>query len=88
VASRVGQLIEILQDNVNGLLCPPGDAAALAAALERLRSEPGLRQRVRQAARASVLLEHTWDVAVRRIFDLAGINTRRAAAVPAHLRQT
>src|SRR5439155_17210029 len=47
------------------ILCPPGDAAALAAALERLRSEPTLRARLGRAARATVLGSHTWDAVAR-----------------------
>src|SRR6266851_2656454 len=34
VASRVGQVAAIIQHEVNGLLCPPGDAGALADALQ------------------------------------------------------
>ena len=79
VASRVGQLIQILQDEVNGLLCPPGDAAAVAEALARLHAEPELRRQLGQAARASVVRDHTWEQAARRIFDLAGIRSRQAA---------
>ena len=33
VASRAGQLEELLEDGAHALLCPPGDAAALAEAL-------------------------------------------------------
>jgi len=71
VASRVGQLETVIQHDVNGLLCPPGDAAALAAALERLRSEPALRARLGRAARATVLGSHTWDAVAARVLELA-----------------
>jgi glycosyltransferase involved in cell wall biosynthesis len=43
VASRVGGLPEIVKDGANGLLIPPRDPDALAAAIERLHDDPGLR---------------------------------------------
>lgn len=38
IASRIGALPELVEDGINGLLVPPGDAGALARALERLSS--------------------------------------------------
>ncbi len=73
VASRIGQLAELIQDGVNGLLCPPGDSVALAGALYRLYSKPELSARLGQAARATVLREHTWEAVVQRILHLAGL---------------
>jgi glycosyltransferase involved in cell wall biosynthesis len=81
VASHIGQLAALLRDGVDGLFCPPGDAAALAAALERLKREPALRVRLGQAARAKVLREHTWEAVAQRILDLAG---KEAAPVLCH----
>jgi glycosyltransferase involved in cell wall biosynthesis len=40
VASRVGGIPEIVRDPGEALLCPPGDASALAAALRQTLSEP------------------------------------------------
>jgi glycosyltransferase involved in cell wall biosynthesis len=71
VASRIGQLAELIEHEANGLLCPPGDSVALAGALERLYRDVPWRRRLGQAARADVLLEHTWARVVRRIIDLA-----------------
>src|SRR5262249_55329491 len=71
VASRLGQLEELIRHGINGLLCPPGDAAALAAALAGLRADPGLRRRLGETARATVLRQHTWEAAVGRILCLA-----------------
>jgi glycosyltransferase involved in cell wall biosynthesis len=71
VASRVGQLESLIQHDVTGLLCPPGDVAALAAALERLRRAPELRARLGRAARASVLHGHTWEAVAARVLQLA-----------------
>ena len=69
VASCIGQLGRLIIDNENGLLCPPGDAEALAAALAKLHADPLLRARLGQAARATVLREHSWDRVAERILD-------------------
>ncbi len=71
VASRVGQLQKLIEPGVNGLLVPPGDTAALAAALGRLQSDPQLRLRLGQAARATVIRQHTWDAVAEQILRLA-----------------
>src|SRR5262249_9905058 len=71
VASRVGQLGELLRHEETGLLCPPGDAPALAAALERLRSDGDLRKRLGSASRATAFQKHTWAAVARRIISLA-----------------
>lgn len=46
VATGVGGSAEFLVDGGNCLLSPPGDAAALAAALEKLADDPALRRRL------------------------------------------
>lgn len=46
VATDVGAIASAVADGVTGLLVPPGDAVALAAALERLAGHPGLRERL------------------------------------------
>ncbi|HET7087174.1 MAG TPA: glycosyltransferase family 4 protein, partial [Anaerolineae bacterium] len=72
-ASRIGQLVHLIEDGVNGLLCPAGDPVALGAALDRLRHEPELRTRLGQAARSTVLRHHTWEAVARRLLRLAGL---------------
>ena len=54
VASDVGGLPDIIVDEVTGLVVQPGDAGALAVAIERLRIDPDLRRRLVEAARAHV----------------------------------
>ena len=54
VASRVGGVEVLIEHERNGLLVPPGDAPALAAALERLVTDAVLRQRLGRAARATI----------------------------------
>lgn len=52
VASDVGALRETVLDGVTGLRVAPGDAGALAAALDRLAGDPALCTRLGTAARA------------------------------------
>jgi glycosyltransferase involved in cell wall biosynthesis len=73
VASRIGQLAELIQEGENGLLCPPGDARALANTLCGVLSNPRLRADIGQAARNTVLRNYTWGKIVRRILRLAGV---------------
>jgi len=55
VGSNVGGIPELIEDEVTGLLAPPKDVVALAAALDRLMSEPELRQRLSQQARQTIV---------------------------------
>ncbi len=51
IASRVGGLPELVTHEKNGLLVPPGDVPALAAAMLRLIQDPELRARLAAAGR-------------------------------------
>lgn len=73
VASRIGQLAELIEDEVNGLLCAPGEASALASAIDRLRREPELRAHLGHAARTTVSRDYTWDAVARRILSVAAL---------------
>jgi glycosyltransferase involved in cell wall biosynthesis len=50
VATNVGGIPEIVEHGRNGLLVPPGDPQALAAAIERFFADDELRGRLRAAA--------------------------------------
>src|SRR5207245_2798836 len=63
VASDSGSLPEVIGDG--GLLVPPGDPRALAAALDRLAGDPAERARLGKAARSRA--EHySWDAIARQ----------------------
>jgi glycosyltransferase involved in cell wall biosynthesis len=54
VTTPVSAIPEVIVDGVTGLLVPPGDAVALAQALERLLTDSALRQRLGQQGRSRV----------------------------------
>jgi glycosyltransferase involved in cell wall biosynthesis len=53
IGSRAGGTPDIVEDGVNGLLVPPGDAGALAAAIESLLEDDALASRLGAAAAES-----------------------------------
>lgn len=61
VATRVGGIPEIVEDRVTGLLVPPGDSRALAAAIERLLVDRDLAADLAQRGMRRV--EEQFDVA-------------------------
>jgi glycosyltransferase involved in cell wall biosynthesis len=71
VASRIGQIAEVIEDGVTGILVPPGNSPAFAAALVQIHMQPDLRRRLGAAARAAVS-DHTWDQVVNYILSCAG----------------
>lgn len=70
VATPVSAIPEAVGDGVNGLLAPPGDAVALADAIERLIRDPDLLARLRAAARHSVLERFDERRTIARLHEL------------------
>lgn len=70
VAARLGQIAEIVRDGETGLLYPPGELDALAAACDRLLSDPALRRRLGKAAAEEVRARYTWDHNATRVVEL------------------
>jgi glycosyltransferase involved in cell wall biosynthesis len=54
IATAVGGVAEVVRDGENGLLVPPRDVDALAAAISRFVHEDGLREKLAAAAAPSV----------------------------------
>lgn len=71
VASRLGQIEEVVRDGETGLLYPPDEPDALLAACERLLSDPERRRRLGAAAAKEVRERYTWDRNAGRVVELA-----------------
>lgn len=69
VASRIGQIADLIGPTGSGLLVPPGDPAALAEAIARIAADPALAADLRRRAAHQALL-HDWRANARRIADL------------------
>jgi glycosyltransferase involved in cell wall biosynthesis len=79
VASRLGQIDQIITDRTTGLLVPPDDAEALATALSELRSDPARRTELGTAARRAAEQRFSWERAARTISELIEQSTRHPA---------
>jgi starch synthase len=60
VASAVGGIPEVVDDGRTGLLVPPSDPAALAAAINRLLDDPGLARQMGIAGRERAVADFSW----------------------------
>jgi glycosyltransferase involved in cell wall biosynthesis len=66
IGSAVGGITYTIAHGETGLLVPPRDPAALAAALRQLLTSPARRAEMGDAARRRVEREFTWPVVARR----------------------
>jgi glycosyltransferase involved in cell wall biosynthesis len=69
VASRLGQIGDVLEDEEGGLLIEPGNAGQLAEAILRLSGSRDLRERLGNAARRAAVERHTWKQNAQRVID-------------------
>jgi glycosyltransferase involved in cell wall biosynthesis len=67
VATSGGGVAEIVVDGRTGLLVPPGDAEAMAAAIERLLDDPARAQAMGAAARTRAQAMFSLDDQVRKV---------------------
>ncbi|MEQ3549113.1 glycosyltransferase family 4 protein [Pseudonocardia nematodicida] len=70
VASAVGGLTSAVAHGRDGLLVPPDDVDALAAALGRVLDEPVLRARLASGARARARTDLSWDTIADRTLEV------------------
>ena len=67
VASRIGQVAEVVVDGVTGLLYEPGDRAGLVNSIQRLQKDAVLRNEL--GRRASACSVRTWSQNAAQIID-------------------
>jgi glycosyltransferase involved in cell wall biosynthesis/O-antigen/teichoic acid export membrane protein len=68
VASRLGQMAELLVDGQTAILVEPGDPSALAGAILRLSNDQALCRVLGASARSLVTSAHTWRHNAARVF--------------------
>ncbi|MGE5246448.1 MAG: glycosyltransferase [Betaproteobacteria bacterium] len=83
VATRTGGIPEVVEDGVTGLLVPPRDHGAMAAAIVALLRDPARRDRMGAAGRARVARRFT----VERMVDETAAVYARVAGTP-HVTDT
>jgi len=70
VASRAGQIAEVIQDGHNGLLVESGDVAGLAQAMIKLLKDPAKREQLGRNARQQAIKHHSWDHYIKRLEEI------------------
>jgi glycosyltransferase involved in cell wall biosynthesis len=80
VATRVGGVPRYVADGANGLLVAPGEPALMAAAIERVLDEPGLRSRLAAGGLRYVRDRKGWAASARKLLDLYEAVLGRTAA--------
>jgi glycosyltransferase involved in cell wall biosynthesis len=85
ITSPVGGIPQLITHDVNGLLVAPGDIDAVAAAITRLMGEAALRERLGNAARATIEKSFSLETALERlgrIYRRFGIEAHEATDTP------
>lgn len=70
IASRAGALPEVVGEDGAGMLVPPADPQALAAAIKGLLADKPLRERMGEAARSRIVERFSWEIAARKTVDV------------------
>jgi glycosyltransferase involved in cell wall biosynthesis len=69
VASRLGQIGDVLEDEKTALLVEPGNARELSAAIQRLAHSRDLRERLGASAREAAIARYTWGHNAARVLE-------------------
>ena len=83
IATPVGGIPQVVEHEVSGLLVAPGDIKGCAAQMERLLTDPSLRERLGSAARERIAADFSLGDALDRlsaIYQRFGLEPRAAVA--------
>jgi len=70
VASRDGQVAQVIQDGYNGVLVEPGNVQELAMAITALFNNLALRNQFGQNARQQAVDQHSWEETIKKLEDI------------------
>lgn len=70
IASNIGGITDVVDDGLNGILVPAGDAAALAAAMMKLIANDDLRRKMGKKAKEIVDERFNWHTIIQNIISL------------------
>jgi glycosyltransferase involved in cell wall biosynthesis len=70
VASRSGQIADVIQDEYNGVLVKPGDVIGLADNIIKLLNNPDQRDWLGNNARQQAVERHSWEGYIRKLIEL------------------
>ncbi len=85
VATKTGQVGEVIQDGHNGLLAEPGDVDGFADGLRTLLTNPKKRKRIGQVARDEAVSRHSWQHYAERlkgIYAEAMVDSSKSSEIP------
>lgn len=82
ISSDLVGIPDLIQDGETGMLLPPGDAGALASALERMMDEPALAKRLAEAGRRRILEVFDIRTSLEPLLDLFRARVAGAARGP------
>lgn len=82
IASNVGGVYSVIEDNRSGLLVPPSDSQALAARILELLDDPNRARAIGQAGRSQVLENFRVDEMIRLTADLYREGLEQPAIAP------
>ena len=80
VATDLPGIAELIDDGRTGILVPPGDWRALAAALERMIRDPALRQRLGETGEARVRRDFDMNAGIELLTERFGVAPLRSVA--------